>query len=102
MTNTPKVAVVILNWNGIKHLREFLPSVLASTWPNLDIIVGDNGSTDGSVEMLKNEFPAVRIIQNDENYGFTGGYNRVLERVEADYFILLNSDVEVPANWIQP
>ncbi|HTD98094.1 MAG TPA: glycosyltransferase family 2 protein [Mucilaginibacter sp.] len=102
MTKTPKVAVVILNWNGITHLREFLPSVLASTWPDLDIIVGDNGSTDGSIEFLKARFPSVKIIQNDENYGFTGGYNRVLAQVEADYFILLNSDVEVHDEWIEP
>jgi len=102
MTNQPKVAVVILNWNGKKHLGEFLPSVLASTWPNLDIIVGDNGSTDGSVEFLQQNFPVVKIIQNDQNYGFTGGYNRVLEKVDADYFVLLNSDVEVPENWIEP
>ncbi|MGZ3823007.1 MAG: glycosyltransferase family 2 protein [Mucilaginibacter sp.] len=102
MTNTPKVAVVILNWNGIKYLREFLPSVMASTWPNLNIIVGDNGSTDGSVDFLKQNFPTVQIIQNDQNYGFTGGYNRVLEKVEADYYILLNSDVEVPVGWIEP
>ena len=102
MTSTPKVAIVILNWNGLKYLREFLPSVMASTWPNLDIIVGDNGSTDGSVNFLKESFPGVKIIQNDKNYGFTGGYNRVLEKIEADYFILLNSDVEVPAGWIEP
>jgi len=102
MTNTPKVAIVILNWNGIKYLRDFLPSVLLSTWPNLDIIVGDNGSTDGSVEFLKQSFPSVQIIQNDQNYGFTGGYNRVLEKVDADYFILLNSDVEVHDGWIEP
>jgi len=102
MTSTPKVAIVILNWNGLKYLREFLPSVMASTWPNLDIIVGDNGSTDDSVDFLKQNFPTVQIIQNDKNYGFTGGYNRVLEKVEADYFILLNSDVEVPAGWIEP
>src|SRR5580704_15297926 len=98
MTNTPKVAIVILNWNGIKYLREFLPSVMASTWPNLDIIVGDNGSVD----FLKQNFQSVQIIQNDKNYGFTGGYNRVLEKVEADYFILLNSDVEVHNGWIEP
>jgi len=102
MTSTPKVAIVILNWNGLKYLREFLPSVMASTWPNLDVVVGDNGSSDGSVSFLKENFPTVKIIQNDKNYGFTGGYNRVLERVEADYFILLNSDVEVPAGWIEP
>jgi GT2 family glycosyltransferase len=102
MNPTPKVAIVILNWNGVKYLRQFLPSVLLSTWPNLDIIVGDNGSTDGSVEFLQQEFPQIGIIQNDQNYGFTGGYNRVLEKVDADYFILLNSDVEVPAGWIEP
>ncbi|HVW15598.1 MAG TPA: glycosyltransferase family 2 protein [Mucilaginibacter sp.] len=102
MNQIPKVAIVILNWNGVKYLRQFLPSVLSSSWPNLDIIVGDNGSTDGSVEFLQKEFPQVSIICNDKNYGFTGGYNRVLEKVDADYFILLNSDVEVHPGWIAP
>jgi GT2 family glycosyltransferase len=102
MSYTPKVAVVILNWNGIKHLRQFLPSVLTSVYPNLAIIIGDNASTDGSVEFIKQEYPSVRIIENDDNYGFTGGYNRVLEHVEADYYILLNSDVEVSPGWVQP
>jgi GT2 family glycosyltransferase len=102
MSNIPKVAVVILNWNGIKHLREFLPSVLSSVYPNLDIIVGDNASTDGSVEFIRQEYPSIRVIQNDDNYGFTGGYNRVLAKVEADYYILLNSDVEVSPGWITP
>lgn len=102
MTNTPKVAIVILNWNGVKYLRDFLPSVLTSIWPNLDIVVGDNGSTDGSIDFLRQHYPTIRIIQNDQNYGFTGGYNRVLEQVDADYFILLNSDVEVHPGWIAP
>ena len=102
MMNTPKVAVVILNWNGIKYLRDFLPSVLASTYPNLDIVVGDNGSSDDSLGFLRSRYPSIRIIENKENYGFTGGYNRVLAQVEADYYILLNSDVEVEPNWIQP
>jgi len=102
MSSLPKVAVVILNWNGIKHLREFLPSVLSSVYPNLDIIVGDNASTDGSVEFIRQEYPSIQIIQNDDNYGFTGGYNRVLAKVEADYYILLNSDVEVSPGWIMP
>ncbi len=102
MSYTPKVAVVILNWNGVKYLRRFLPSVLSSAWPDLDIIVGDNASTDDSVEFLKLEYPSIRIIQNDNNYGFTGGYNRVLEHVDADYYILLNSDVEVSPSWITP
>jgi GT2 family glycosyltransferase len=102
MNHVPKVAIVILNWNGIVHLRQFLPSVLTSVWPNLEIIVGDNASTDGSVEFIKREYPTVRIIQNDQNYGFTGGYNRILIHVEADYYILLNSDVEVFPGWIAP
>ncbi|PWK79049.1 hypothetical protein LX99_01505 [Mucilaginibacter oryzae] len=102
MTHTPKVAVVILNWNGLKYLKQFLPSVLASTWPNLDIVMGDNASSDDSVAFIRQYYPGVRIIQNDKNYGFTGGYNRVLAQVEADYYILLNSDVEVMPGWIEP
>lgn len=98
----PKVALVILNWNGLKHLRQFMPSVMSSVYPDLDIIIGDNASTDGSVEFIRKEYPSIQVIQNDDNYGFTGGYNRVLEKVEADYFILLNSDVEVSPEWIQP
>jgi GT2 family glycosyltransferase len=102
MNSTPKVAVVILNWNGVEHLRKFLPYVVNSVWPNLEVIVGDNASTDGSVAYVAAAFPSVKIIENDRNYGFTGGYNRVLEQVEADYYILLNSDVEVPQGWISP
>ena len=102
MMQTPKVAVVILNWNGLSYLRDFLPYVLASTWPNLEIVVGDNASADGSVTFLRGMFPTVRIIENDANYGFTGGYNRVLSQVDADYYILLNSDVEVSPGWIEP
>ena len=102
MSYTPKVAVVILNWNGVKYLRQFLPSVLSSIYPNLEIIVGDNASTDGSVDFIKKVYPSVRIIQNDDNYGFTGGYNKILEHVDADYYILLNSDVEVFPGWISP
>lgn len=102
MSQYPKVAIVILNWNGIKHLQQFLPSVLSSVWPNLDIVVGDNASTDGSVQFIRENYPGIRIIQNDQNYGFTGGYNRVLAQVDADYYILLNSDVEVHPGWIDP
>lgn len=102
MNYVPKVAIVILNWNGLKHLSQFLPSVMRSDWTNLDIIVGDNASSDASVSFLKDSFPSIKIIQNDQNYGFTGGYNRVLQQVEADYYILLNSDIEVTPNWIKP
>src|ERR1700749_925856 len=98
----PKVAIVILNWNGKSYLQNFLPSVLATTYPNLEIVVGDNASTDDSVAFLKESYPTITILQNNENYGFTGGYNRVLSRVEADYYILLNSDIEVVPGWIEP
>jgi GT2 family glycosyltransferase len=102
MMQTPKVAVVILNWNGLKYLRDFLPYVLASTWPNLEVVVGDNASADGSVAFLREEYPTITVVENDANYGFTGGYNRVLSQVNADYYILLNSDVEVSPGWIEP
>lgn len=96
------VAVVILNWNGQALLEKFLPGVLQSAYANLQVIVGDNASTDNSVAFLKATYPQVRVIENDRNYGFAGGYVKVLEQVDADYFVLLNSDVEVPVNWIQP
>ncbi|GAB2689951.1 glycosyltransferase family 2 protein [Mucilaginibacter koreensis] len=101
-TFLPKVAIVILNWNGQKYLEKFLPSVAASDWPNLEIVVGDNASTDGSVNYLNENWSQIKLIVNSENYGFTGGYNRVLEQVEADYYVLLNSDIEVTPNWIAP
>ena len=101
MNTIPKVAVVILNWNGVRHLSQFLPSVVASTWANLEIVVGDNASKDGSIEFLK-KYPEIKVICNDQNYGFTGGYNKVLKQVSADYYILLNSDVEVNPGWIEP
>ncbi|MDB5120885.1 MAG: putative glycosyltransferase [Sphingobacteriales bacterium] len=98
----PKVAVVILNWNGQKYLEKFLPSVVSSTYQNLEIVVGDNFSTDDSIEYLKSNYPEIKIISNDKNYGFAEGYNKVLSTVEADYYVLLNSDVEVTKDWIQP
>ncbi|MFK7908844.1 MAG: glycosyltransferase family 2 protein, partial [Chitinophagales bacterium] len=101
-SSNPKVAVVILNWNGIHFLQQFLPSVTASIYKNLDIYVADNASTDDSVPFIQQSFPSIKIIQNAENYGFAGGYNEALKKVEADYYVLLNSDVEVTPNWIQP
>jgi len=98
----PSVAVVILNWNGKPFLERFLPSVTQSKYGNLQIIVADNASTDDSVSFLTSSYPEVRVIINDENYGFAEGYNRALMKVDADYFVLLNSDVEVPENWIKP
>lgn len=98
-----KVAVVILNWNGCEMLRRFLPVVLRFSEPDgATVWVADNGSTDNSVEMLSREFPSVRLVCLAENYGFADGYNRALEQVEAEYVVLLNSDVEVTAHWLQP
>jgi GT2 family glycosyltransferase len=98
----PSVAIVILNWNGKKFLQQFLPSVLASTYSNKRIIVADNASTDDSVTFLNEQFPQVEILTSTQNYGFAGGYNYFLQQVQADYYVLLNSDVEVTPNWIEP
>ncbi|NGM61559.1 glycosyltransferase family 2 protein [Sphingobacterium sp. SGG-5] len=101
-TEYPKVAVVILNWDGRFFLEKFLPSVYNSTYPNIEFVLGDNASTDDSVDFVRKTYPNITIIQNPSNYGFAGGYNRILEHVGADYFILLNSDVEVTPGWIEP
>lgn len=98
----PQVSIVILNYNGRDYLQKFLPSVIASTYINKKIIVADNASTDDSLEILKTHFPLVEVIVNKQNDGFAGGYNWALQQLEADYFVLLNSDVEVTANWIEP
>ncbi|HLO37766.1 MAG TPA: glycosyltransferase family 2 protein [Lacibacter sp.] len=98
----PSVAVVILNWNGRNFLQQFLPSVLASTYTNLRVIVADNASTDDSVQFVQQTFPSVEILTSKENYGFAKGYNFFLKQVKADYYVLLNSDVEVTKNWIEP
>lgn len=101
-TEYPKVAVVILNWNGRFFLEKFLPSVYNSTYPNIEFVLGDNASTDDSIDFVRKNYPNITIIQNQSNYGFAGGYNKILEQVGADYFILLNSDVEVTPGWIEP
>lgn len=98
----PSVAVVILNWNGQKLLEKFLPGIVLSQYKNLQMIVGDNASTDNSLAFVEQHYPQIRIIKNDRNYGFAEGYRKVLSQVKADYYVLLNSDVEVPPNWIAP
>jgi len=100
--SNPSVAIVILNFNGSSYLKKFLPFVLASTYLNKKIIVADNASTDDSLETLKNNFPDVEVIVNTQNDGFAGGYNWALALVNSDYYVLLNSDVEVTPNWIEP
>lgn len=98
-----KIAVVILNWNGCDMLRSFLPSVVSlSEADGAVVYVADNGSTDSSVDMLCREFPSVRLILLEENQGFADGYNFSLKEVEAEYVVLLNSDVEVTEHWLTP
>lgn len=98
----PNAKIVILNWNGAAHLRRFLPGVVAAAPAGVEVVVADNGSTDESRALLAAQFPGVRLLVLDRNYGFAEGYNRALAQIEADYYILLNSDVETPAGWLGP
>ena len=100
-----KTAVVVLNWNTKDYLRAFLPPLVHSCAAVADVIVADSGSTDGSREVLEQEFPQVRTILLDRNYGFTGGYNRAFEALKDDgydYYVLINSDIEVEDGWLEP
>lgn len=97
------VAIVILNWNGKKMLEEYLPVLVERTKSDGSfIVVADNGSTDGSLAYVTSCFPSVRTLALDRNYGFTGGYNRALKEIDADYYVLLNSDIEVSEGWLDP
>ncbi len=97
-----KVAVVILNWNGRSLLERFVPLLEERTSGEVELVVADNGSGDGSLEWLARHHPRVQRLALGRNYGFAGGYNRALKQVEAEYFILLNSDVEVGEGWLEP
>ena len=96
-----KIAVVILNWNGRKLLEQFLPSIVKYS-ENATIYVADNASTDDSISFVKNNFESVKIIENTANFGFAKGYNEALKNIETDVFALVNSDIEVTENWLQP
>ncbi len=98
-----KTSVVILNWNGAKLLQQFLPTVLIHTQTeDCEVVVADNNSSDNSVEVMKQHFPEVKLIELDKNYGFAEGYNRALQQVHSRYVVLLNSDVETSPNWLNP
>lgn len=97
-----KTAIVILNWNGKKMMCQYLPTVIKFSKDEAEVWVADNSSTDGSMEMLAQKFPEVRTIQLDKNYGFAEGYNKALAQIKADYYVLLNSDVEVTHHWLTP
>ena len=100
---TIRLSIVILNWNGSHHLRRFLPSVVKySNYQWTEIIVADNHSDDNSCEVIEKEFPEVKLLSLDRNYGFAEGYNKALKNNDAEYIMLLNSDVEVTENWLEP
>jgi GT2 family glycosyltransferase len=96
-----KTAVVILNWNGVNLLEQFLPSVIKYS-SQATVFVADNASTDDSIAFVKENFPAVKIIQNKSNFGFAQGYNEALQGLDYEIFALINSDIEVTENWLQP
>nr|WP_314834507.1 glycosyltransferase family 2 protein [uncultured Flavobacterium sp.] len=96
-----KIAVVILNWNGVKLLEQFLPSIIQYS-PEATIYVADNASTDTSVSYINAHFPTVKIVKNDFNFGFAGGYNEALKHIDSEIYALVNSDIEVTENWLQP
>lgn len=102
LTLAPKVSIVILNWNGRKFLEQFLPFVFATEYVNYEVIVADNGSSDDSILFLEQQYPSVRLIRFTENYGFAKGYNEALKQIQCDYYMLLNSDVEVEPGWLNP
>lgn len=97
-----KLAIVILNWNGAAMLRQYLPSVLNHSQDEAVVYVADNASTDGSIELLRQDFPQCRLIMLEKNWGFAEGYNKALRQIEAEYYLLLNSDIEVTPNWLTP
>lgn len=99
---TPTIAIVILNWNGRSFLEKFLPFVTASVCAGAEVIVADNNSSDDSVSFLRERYPQLRVIEMDKNRGFAGGYNEALRHVDSDYYVLLNSDVEVKPGWLEP
>ena len=98
----PTIAIVILNYNGRRYLEQFLPFVTANVCPGGEVIVADNGSTDDSLAFIEAHYPGLRVIVLDRNYGFAGGYNMALQQVQSDYYVLLNSDVEVTPGWMEP
>ena len=97
-----KVAIVILNWNGEKMLKEYLPSVILYSRDEATVYVADNASVDGSLALLRQHFPEVKLIVLDKNWGFAEGYNKALSQIEAEYYLLLNSDIEVTHHWLTP
>lgn len=102
MSERPKCTIAVLNWNGRKHLQEYIGSLINSSKDNFDLVVIDNGSTDDSVQFIKNNYPSVEIIQLSENYGFAQGYNEGLKQIKTKYIALVNSDIRGTKHWVDP
>ena len=98
-TQKKEIAVVVLNWNGVSLLEKFLPTLIKYS-PNGDIFIVDNASTDNSIKFLKKNYPEVNLIINKKNKGYAAGYNRALRKINYNYYVLVNSDVEVTKNWL--
>jgi len=102
MSAPPRVSIIIVTWNGRHLLRRFLPSVLATTYPNTEFIVADNASTDGTAAWLAETFPAVTVVRHPENWAFCKGNNAAVPHASGDYILFLNNDIEVPPTWLEP
>jgi len=102
MPTQPRVAIIIVTWNGLSLLQRCLPSVTKTDYDNFEIVIADNASEDGSGDWIRENFPDVRIIRHPENWAFCKGNNEAIRQTDADYYVLLNNDVEVPANWLTP
>ncbi|MCS7086005.1 MAG: glycosyltransferase, partial [Bacteroidia bacterium] len=98
----PKVGVLLVNWNGRRYLERFLPALAATDYPDFEIVVWDNASSDDSVEWIKKHFPRVRVLTAARNWGFAGGNNRAVEQIDAPLIALVNTDVETPPQWLEP
>lgn len=95
-------SIIIVTWNALQHLKNYLPSVAQTEYPNFEILLADNASTDGSVTWVKEHYPSVKVVTLDKNYGYCGGNNRAVSHANGDILLFLNNDVEVQANWLHP
>ncbi|MFN9881918.1 MAG: glycosyltransferase, partial [Bacteroidota bacterium] len=102
MNTAPKVSVIILSWNGLDYLKQYLPTVIDTPYANYEVIVADNCSTDNTVSYIHAEFPTVKCIVHKHNLGFAEGYNKVIEQTDSEYIVLLNQDVDTHGDWISP
>ena len=100
--SVPRVTVIVVSWNALPVVRQCLPSVTRTRWPNLELVLADNASTDGTADWVQQQFPQIRLIRHPENWMFSRGNNEAIRQTEGDYIVLLNNDVEVPPDWLEP